>query len=45
MSKYRGKPHPLEPSNTEVFCGAVFIIAMAVLIGVCCGAFISWMLV
>ena len=41
MSKYRGKPHPLEPSNAEVIAGALFIIAMAALIGGCCGALVS----
>ena len=41
MSKYSGRPEPLEPSNREVIAGALFIILMAMLIG----AFASWLLV
>ena len=33
MSKYRGKPHPLEPSDREVIWGVVLILALAAMAG------------
>ena len=40
MSKYSGPSSPLEPSNTEVFLGIVFILALAAV----AGALGVWML-